>query len=639
MSEFKTNVDDFLNKFRNLSKNVDCFLKKNENVGSEFVGLTKLLYDYTKLKSNSTNCTSGLNTNSLPKLHLEGFGLEEIWSQINLENEPILNSLVSNVASLSTSRNISLGFVSKPKCVLKSNEENVKEKIELQQHKIKPVLTTTIEIAEETDDEELVKNSKTKGSIVDDQFFKLSEMEEFLKQEDLKDERERSGKPSEEFDVDLFADMSDSDDSDVVALDNQERDLKKRESAREATYKDFFDEPCDEKKVNGFQEEDNDEDEANEEEEEEEEGNDEEINYEDIDEEMLRNNELEDDREMVAADSSDESNDGESVDEILGRGADRTSQQKSSFEAKEEKIREKIAKLEAENLAEKPWQLKGEITADRRPENSLLEEHVQFEHTAKQAPLITEETTKKLEDIIKQRIKDGIWDDVERKTKPVEKPFEYKQRLLMDQEKSKASLAKVYEEEYLKKQNEEKAEKEDKEHKEIKDIMRRLFAQLDALSNFSFTPKPPESEVKIINNLPAVTVEEVTPATVSDAALLAPEEVAGKVRGDLKAETERDATDKKRDRRHKKKFQKLKYRQQVNKEKTQKGTKYSKMEASNTLKSAKKGELNMDSMKSKELKSSKNFFAKLNDEVHTTINNQKKRNKQTNEISSKKLKL
>ena len=44
------------------------------------------------------------------------------------------------------------------------------------------------------------------------------------------------------------------------------------------------------------------------------------------------------------------------------------------------------------------------------------------------------------------------FDDVERKVKPKENPFEYKKRITLDQEKSKMSLGEIYEQEYLKQQ-------------------------------------------------------------------------------------------------------------------------------------------------------------------------------------------
>lgn len=40
---------------------------------------------------------------------------------------------------------------------------------------------------------------------------------------------------------------------------------------------------------------------------------------------------------------------------------------------------EKLDESEKAILAEKPWTMKGEITADKRPQNSLLEEIVEFD--------------------------------------------------------------------------------------------------------------------------------------------------------------------------------------------------------------------------------------------------------------------
>ena len=73
-------------------------------------------------------------------------------------------------------------------------------------------------------------------------------------------------------------------------------------------------------------------------------------------------------------------------------------------------MRKLIEKLEDENVAEKPWQLTGEVNSQHRPLNSLLEEVFSFDHMTRTVPIITEETTKSLEDIIKRRIIDEVHD-------------------------------------------------------------------------------------------------------------------------------------------------------------------------------------------------------------------------------------
>ena len=76
----------------------------------------------------------------------------------------------------------------------------------------------------------------------------------------------------------------------------------------------------------------------------------------------------------------------------------------STFAQRQLALKEQIAQLEQESIAKKDWTLMGEANSRARPLNSLLEEDLEFEHSQRVVPVITEEKVKTLEEMIKARI-------------------------------------------------------------------------------------------------------------------------------------------------------------------------------------------------------------------------------------------
>ncbi|CAN6909375.1 unnamed protein product [Brassica oleracea] len=165
------------------------------------------------------------------------------------------------------------------------------------------------------------------------------------------------------------------------------------------------------------------------------------------------------------------------------------------------KLQSKIDQMEKANLDPKHWTMQGELNLCM---TFLVE---------RPPPVITEEVTASLEDMIKSRI-------IELTTS-------------FHDSKSKKGLAEVYEEEYVQKSN-------------------PLFAPSTFTDELK---KEVIEEMSIQTNVPAIAMEEVAPVAVSDAAMLAPEEIFS---GTGKIKEELELTQEERKRRRAKKKRKFK---------------------------------------------------------------------------------
>ena len=206
-----------------------------------------------------------------------------------------------------------------------------------------------------------------------------------------------------------------------------------------------------------------------------------------------------------------------------------------------------IERLEEKMIGDKPWQLKGEVNSKSRPRDSLLNEDLDFDLGRKAQPQTqTKEVTDEIEEIIKQRILDMMFDDVQPKrpidsaqTKTATEDF-------MDYEKSKKSLAELYEEDFKKQVLHIPVNTElERAKKEITVVFKKLCYNLDLISALHPVPKPIVQDLEIKSSkTPALVLEEVLPYATSTQALVQAEQVFAKKDSVLKAPEELNKSDK-----------------------------------------------------------------------------------------------
>lgn len=492
-------MEKMLDTFNSLTEKPVKYLTVQNDINQDIKNLVKSLYDFTKSQEERGKSKAD---QALQKIIVNDFDEEQIWQQIELQNSQRWDEFVWDVATCMSDKNdltFPIKFPEPQEAVESDTDGENASDFEEMQSDSENVLPEQISAMKSKGTKSVIPKFKSKPSIVDDQFFKLQDMEKFLLSEEKLEGKKTKTDDEDEESIDMFEDI----DSEGSTEDG----------SKEMMYNDFFNESDD--------------------------GNDNDDVHQNGDEDVdMKENRKSDKKVRFAQPDSDDSESDDNSEENNKKvnGASEKDERKSEFELRQQRLKQQISKLEEKTLSEAPWQLKGEIDASKRPQNSLLEEVLDFDLTTRPPPIITEQTTVTLEGLIRQRIKDKAWDDVVKKEKPVDDQLMFKKPEVLDQSKSKLSLAQVYESEYLKQKQaasgdlEEEAEPES--HKEIRDLMKNLFSKLDALCHYHYTPKPAQAEVKIVSNTPAISMEEVAPVATSDAALLAPEEVKRKRKGD-----------------------------------------------------------------------------------------------------------
>ncbi|ELR03067.1 U3 snoRNP protein [Pseudogymnoascus destructans] len=243
----------------------------------------------------------------------------------------------------------------------------------------------------------------------------------------------------------------------------------------------------------------------------------------------------------VRRDLFDDEEEDRTEDDLSDVDAADPKSRRSAHERRQAKLAEEIRRLEAASVQKREWTLSGEARAADRPQNSLLEQDLDFERTGKPVPVITAEVSESIEELIKRRIIAQEFDEVIRRRPDSDSVPDNARRGAFELEDTKAqqSLAEMYEEEHVKDNNPDtymsKADdKLKKQHLEIEGLWKDVCGKLDALSSWHYKPKPPAPSLTVVADVATVNMEDAQPTMASGItgadSMLAPQEIykAGK---------------------------------------------------------------------------------------------------------------
>lgn len=251
----------------------------------------------------------------------------------------------------------------------------------------------------------------------------------------------------------------------------------------------------------------------------------------------------------VRRDLFDEESEGEDEDEGMNEAGE-SNGPRSTHEKQRAKIADEIRRLEAANVAKKEWMVAGEARAVERPINSLIEEDLDFERVGKPVPVVTNETTEDIEELVKRRILAKEFDEViRRRPGAADIQSTRRGRVELEDTKPQQSLAEMYEADHLKATDanyvDPKNQKLMREHAEVTDLWKEISSKLDLLCNLNYKPQTPQLSINVVTDAPTIMMEDARPTAggaVAGPSALAPQEIYapgddGRVAGEVVLKT------------------------------------------------------------------------------------------------------
>lgn len=205
-----------------LIKHPEDFIQRNSDAASKLQTHLKYVYDFLKSSETpSTSTSKALENRAMGKLFVDGFDSEQIWQQLELQNGSQMNALRRLFSTFGNStEEVAHWILSLEEDTKDDKGSGFEETDENPEDEDEQNSEADEENMDAEDDDNLAPDSPDEGemehstvakkphvkSIVDDQFFNLHSMNEFLQNEDRKHERNQM----EDLDWDAVEDDTES---------------------------------------------------------------------------------------------------------------------------------------------------------------------------------------------------------------------------------------------------------------------------------------------------------------------------------------------------------------------------------------------------------------------------------------------
>ncbi|KAL0245156.1 hypothetical protein GEMRC1_009236 [Eukaryota sp. GEM-RC1] len=250
-------------------------------------------------------------------------------------------------------------------------------------------------------------------------------------------------------------------------------------------------------------------------------------------------------------------------------------------EAMVDEKEEYLRKLEDESLQEKDWFMRGEVSVSDRPKDSLLSAIVDYDMGMTRKKVDEEEDDEdetspgsksgsNLEEIIKQRIKDGLFDDPIKVDAPVDNPDAGRDQSVDERGPGQRdSLSSMYEQDFLKLRGVVNDEEIEELHNDSQILLERIMLELDKLTQSKHGFSIKKGQFVDVEDIKAVNVASISANDTVSMELLPHQLASAGTKKSAIASSQELTTEEKKAKRRKTK-QKLKGQEFVSKKRVEK---------------------------------------------------------------------